>query len=196
MTLLWIDNICSLFELDFESSNGIINVLTLVVVLLMVTFHKRKDFMVYGMVAIVALVLFSETLKEGFTSKPCRPSTTNNPMSNVPLAEYGAPQKYSGACDSLVADTVREEQLSSGVFFDTAMNKSHYERQFSTNAVTSVPSDQTSFAKWCYDDHYNCKQGSVYMDDPDAADGMIVNCSKYGMNDPANQNVVDYPKGS
>jgi hypothetical protein len=33
----------------------------------------------------------------------------------------------------------------------------------------TVPNDQTAFANWCFNDHNNCKAGSVFMKNPELA---------------------------
>ena len=104
-------------------------------------------------------------------TKPCLPATKDNPFGNPNITDFGVSQKYSGICQDKNSETIQNEVLNDGIF----MNSNDYvwrrNQQSRWNSVAggTVPNDQTAFANWCFNDHNNCKAGSVFMKNPELA---------------------------
>lgn len=120
---------------------------------------------------------FKPVVIEG--TKPCRPATKDNPFGNPNITDFGVSQKYSGICQDKNSETVQNEVLNDGIF----MNSNDYvwrrNQQSRWNSVAggTVPNDQTAFANWCFNDHNNCKAGSVFMKNPELARDFLNTCT-------------------
>jgi len=112
-------------------------------------------------------------------TKPCRPATKDNPFGNPNITDFGVSQKYSGICQDKDSETVQNEVLNDGIF----MNSNDYvwrrNQQSRWNSVAggTVPNDQTAFANWCFNDHNNCKAGSIFMKNPELAKDFLNTCT-------------------
>lgn len=102
----------------------------------------------------------------------------SNPMMNVPVTGYDAPQPFkdydryeSTAYPTPKTEAVEKEVKSDfvdGLFQDPAgklFERNNSQRQFYSVPVGSVPSEQTEFAQWLYGkgDIGTCKEGSTAM---------------------------------
>lgn len=97
------------------------------------------------------------------SNKPERESTFNNPFMNVPITDFGTPQKYS---KSKLDDTKNSQKNFYRNLFqspdDALWKRQASERQFYTTPNTSVPNEQTKFAEWLYGMNEVGKSGSIY----------------------------------
>lgn len=96
--------------------------------------------------------------------KQCQDPTKENPFMNVLMNEYVDRPKRPKACD--IQDTrVKEKaerlftKANSGLVreSDDVYHRKASSRQFVTNPITSIPNDQTNFAKWLYHSPPECK---------------------------------------
>ena len=103
----------------------------------------------------------------GFSSSAplstCTLPTPDNPFGNVMLSDYTDNADRAAACDIQdpgVADVV-EDLFERNLYRDVgdAMHRAASSRQFYTNPSTTIPNDQTAFAKWCYATGPGCKEG-------------------------------------
>lgn len=95
--------------------------------------------------------------------KPPRPTTEKNPFSNVPLRDFGIPQRFGRApshCGKACKKNVYRSLFRSAD--DALWHRSASERQFYTTPVSSVPNEQTKFAMWLYGNNQVGKSGSLY----------------------------------
>jgi len=91
--------------------------------------------------------------------------TVDNPMMNINLitddkTKEPAPQSWNN--DEL-KDKI-EEKYNHNLYRDVGdlYGKSNSQRQFYTMPSTTIPNNQTSFAKWCYSTGPTCKETSIY----------------------------------
>jgi hypothetical protein len=200
MTQFWLNDPIELLNLDLDSTNGILNLITLLVAVLTIVFSYSYgvDNIKYGIVTImVILVVYHCNILEGFDAydprktlstevEPveiedvptiCRLPTKDNPMANPELTDYGREFPYSGACNDDFSSNITSNIMRNGVFRDNpeAVFKQDNERIHVT-PVTTVPNDQMRFANWCYNDQDNCKQGSIHFNDPAMAN--LTRCAR------------------
>lgn len=136
----------------------------------LITYAFRRDervFILTSMVIIGLWVLYSNGAIKGSSSiqaapgeeaaQSCRRPTSDNPMANITVAEFGKPSPPP-AC---FYPTVRKEvidNLDNLIPFDAGRSRSSLpehqrnaaSRQFVTMPVSTVPGAQTEFAEWCY----------------------------------------------
>ena len=93
-------------------------------------------------------------IEEDVLKRPCYQPTAENPFMNVSYVDYKEFPNRPKACDlskKEVEDKVNN--LFEDGFIratDDIYNRSGSDRQFYTNAATTIPNDQDSFTRWCY----------------------------------------------
>ena len=100
-------------------------------------------------------------LKEESEIKP----TVDNPMMNINLitddkTKEAAPTSWN---DDDIKEKI-EDKYNHNLYRDVGdlYGKSNGQRQFYTMPSTTIPNNQTSFAKWCYSTGPTCKETSIY----------------------------------
>ncbi len=91
--------------------------------------------------------------------------SVNNPFMNINLitddkTKESAPVSWN---NDEIKDEI-EEKYNHNLYRDVGdlYGKSNSQRQFYTMPSTTVPNNQTSFAKWCYSTGPTCKETSIY----------------------------------
>ena len=91
--------------------------------------------------------------------------TTENPFMNINLItdnkeKEQAPPSWNN--DNIQKDI--EEKFGYNLYRDVGdlYGKSNSQREFYTMPSTTIPNNQTSFAKWCYSVGPTCKEKSIY----------------------------------
>lgn len=107
--------------------------------------------------------------KQILEKPPCVKPTTNNPFMNINLITD--PKTQPPACESWDNKEVQEkieDKFNHNLFKDVSdlFGKSNSQRQFYTMPSTTVPNNQTEFAKWCYNTGPTCKENSIYCASP------------------------------
>lgn len=97
--------------------------------------------------------------------KPCTEPTVNNPMMNFNIITDK--RDRSAACDSWDSKKVQEkveDKFNYNLYRDVSdlYGKRNSQRQYYTMPATTMPNDQTAFAKWCYSTGPTCKERSMY----------------------------------
>jgi hypothetical protein len=91
----------------------------------------------------------------------CTIPTRNNPFMNVLQSDYTSRPQRGPACDIQDQETLtRAEALfGSGVVRDSddIFHRRTSSRAFVTNPSTTIPNDQTAFARWLYGSEPTCK---------------------------------------
>ena len=105
--------------------------------------------------------LIKETVHEKTDIKP----TTENPFMNINLItdnkeKNAAPASWN---DQTVKEDI-EDKFGYNLYRDVGdlYGKSNSQRQYYTVPSTTIPNNQTSFAKWCYGVGPTCKEKSIY----------------------------------
>ena len=95
----------------------------------------------------------------------CVAPTKDNPFGNVLLSDYTNDPNIPPACDLFgdidqhgTMDQV-EEKFGENLYrnVDDVFGRTNSQRQFYTNPSTTIPNDQSTFARWLYGDAKSCK---------------------------------------
>ena len=102
--------------------------------------------------------------KKILEKKKCTKPSINNPFMNFNVLSDD-PAK-TGACDTWNSRDVAkevEDNFNYNLYRDVSdlYGKNNSQRQFYTTPSTTMPNDQTSFAKWCYSTGPTCKEKGV-----------------------------------
>jgi hypothetical protein len=98
-----------------------------------------------------------------------RPSTENNPFSNVSIVSYDRPQVFSDYYRGPLAKMMEgktEDNFTKKLYQnpgDKLFERENSQRQYYSVPVGSVPNNQESFAESLYGNKYVCKSGSIWM---------------------------------
>ncbi len=102
-------------------------------------------------------------------NKLCTRSTVDNPFMNPSVADIAYNPSHPGACDVLNPKTQKkmEDNFNAKLFRDVSdiYGKMSSQREFYTVPSTTIPNDQTGFAKWLFGDSLNtpsCKEGNGF----------------------------------
>jgi len=108
------------------------------------------------------------------TPKKCVRPTKDNPFMNYQLTDFTNDPNRPPACeyDSVLpnGETVRdalENEFNNDLYKNVSdvFNKDNSQRQFITQAVTTWPSDQTTYANWLYNTgEPTCKEDTAFCD--------------------------------
>ena len=103
--------------------------------------------------------------KRELLEKPCTKPTTDNPMMNFNIITDK--RDRSKACDSWDSKKVKKEienKFNHNLYRDVSdlYGKNNSQRQYYTMPATTMPNDQTAFAKWCYNTGPTCKERTLY----------------------------------
>lgn len=164
MVLFWLDNPVALFQFDYTSKTGQLNIISLIlIVLIFVMYFIRKEIILYLMIGLIIIAIlyncniYSENFENSFNiieyEKPCRPATLNNPYANLMPDDYNKENSYSGICKNNEAELV--------------INDDVYQRHI-TQPVQTVPSKRQEALNWLYSGDI-CKEGSILMNTPHKA---------------------------
>lgn len=101
--------------------------------------------------------------RDPITGRPCVTPSPDNPFMNVLVSEYATDPRRPAACDLGRPSVARAAQrhFNHRLFrsIDDVFDKEASDRQFYTNPITTIPNDQTGFARWCYQTGKTCKEG-------------------------------------
>ena len=94
----------------------------------------------------------------------CIRSTVENPFMNPSIVDIEEQPYRPAACslDHPKVQEVVENNFEARLFRDVGdlYGNQSSQRQFYTMPATTIPNDQTSFAKWCYGKGASCKDGN------------------------------------
>jgi hypothetical protein len=94
----------------------------------------------------------------------CISPSSSNPFMNVLMTDYADRPDRPKACDlsSLGTKKVAKQMFNHNLYrdVDDIFHKKASDRQFYTNAITTIPNDSRSFAEWCYGHGPTCKEGN------------------------------------
>ena len=87
--------------------------------------------------------------------------TKNNPFMNITMADLI--DNTNQQCENIANDDEIDDNYNNNIFRDPndIFGKSHSQRQFYTMPVTTIPNDQTAFAKWLYETPETCKENTM-----------------------------------
>ena len=146
----------------------------------------RNYLYLYITVIIIALTFFiykfQETNKEMYLNsdkdsfrnknnslkldeKKCTEPTVNNPLMNFNIITDK--RDKAKACTSYDSEKVKEKienKFNYNLYRDVGdlYGKNNSQRQYYTMPATTIPNDQTAFAKWCYNTGPTCKERTMY----------------------------------
>jgi hypothetical protein len=91
--------------------------------------------------------------------------TDNNPFMNINLiTDDKTKEKSPPSWNNETIQKEIEKKFEHDLYKDVGdlYGKSNSQREFYTMPSTTIPNDQTSFAKWCYSQGPTCKENSIY----------------------------------
>ena len=131
--------------------------------------HDTKYIYIPVIVGLVTILIHqNKSLKENMVNnseiKETIEPTKNNPFMNYNIITDE--RDRGGATNSYNNEKIQEdieENFNHDLFRDVGdlYGKSNSQRQFYTMPATTMPNDQTSFAKWCFNTGPTCKEQSI-----------------------------------
>lgn len=101
--------------------------------------------------------------KDSVTGKPCYKPSSENPFMNILMTDYVKNPSRAPACtmNNKLKKQVNK-YFDANLFrdVDDIFHKNASDRQFYTTPNTTIPNDQTAFAKWLYQLGPTCKEGN------------------------------------
>lgn len=102
--------------------------------------------------------------KDSHTGELCYKPHKNNPFMNILISDYSEMPERPQACninDPSIKKEVKK-MFDTNLYRDTSdiFHKNASDRQWVTNAITTIPNDQGNFAKWLYQTGPSCKDGN------------------------------------
>lgn len=91
--------------------------------------------------------------------------TTENPFMNINLiTDNKEKPKAPPSWNDVPAQKEIENKFNYNLYRDVGdlYGKSNSQRQYYTMPSTTIPNEQTAFAKWCYSMPVSCKENSIY----------------------------------
>ena len=166
------DKILSFWPSNKQSAAERINSSTRFVLYLACSLYLiKRDIRIIVMAMLVIGILFVLS-KKGIVQEPgstvqgtsdCQRPTADNALANVLLTDYTDNPNRPEACWYPSVKPEVEQFLDNTVKFGPSRTRSPsakyqrkaFARQFMTEAVSSIPGDQTAFAEWCYGKKYS-----------------------------------------
>lgn len=107
----------------------------------------------------------NDEIKNELDNKNCTQPTKNNPFMNFNIITDKRDRPK--ACDSWDDKNVKQQindNFNHNLYRDVSdlYGKKNSQRQYYTMPSTSMPNDQTAFAKWCYNTGPTCKERTLY----------------------------------
>ena len=173
---LWIHDITILFKKDLlmnilptvsmsfeEKLNSITRFLIYLSVILYIIKLKARVFLIPMVFMFCTYLLYNDAIRSDFENESKQYSiikaserpkpTEDNPFMNSLLTDYGkfkkaAPKSYNKP----KLQQKIEQKFESRIFQDVndVFNRNNSQREFYTTPSTTIPNDQTTFAKWLY----------------------------------------------
>jgi Family of unknown function (DUF5762) len=90
----------------------------------------------------------------------CTAPTKENPFMNILFNEWTDNPNRAPACDYKGVGEDIEKAFNFNLYkdVDDIFDKNNSQREFYTTPITTIPNDQTSFAKWLYEVPVTCKE--------------------------------------
>ena len=94
--------------------------------------------------------------------QPCQEPNRDNPFMNVTLEDLMSNRTRPPACSIMNNDI--KQKINDNVYYDPddMFDQNPTNRQFYTAPITTVPNDQTTFAKWLNEIPVTCKEDQRY----------------------------------
>lgn len=157
-------NYYKIFPTSDMTKNEILNSLTrlfLYLLIIYLLFSTSKEYAYLPIIAIIIIIIIyfiqtddtniTEKFEKNNISTTCQMPTYDNPMMNVTLADLMDHRDRGPACH-----VEKMERL----FYDPddVFDRRPMERQFYTMPSTTIPNNQTDFARWLYPLPETCKE--------------------------------------
>ena len=95
----------------------------------------------------------------------CTKPSTNNPMMNFNIItdKRDKPKACENVENNIIKNEI-ENKFNNNLYRDVSdlYGKNNSQRQYYTMPSTTMPNDQTAFAKWCYNTGPTCKEKTLY----------------------------------
>lgn len=174
--LLKKDNIIQFIPTDSMTFNQRLNAImraSLIIGIAMYIFSNKSIYLLIPIFGAFGTYLswsqYKNEIEQFFSTggKSCTVPTIDNPMMNINLITD--PKDKPAACPpNKMIQTEVKKKLDERLFKDVGdiYDNSNNQRQFFTTPSTTIPNEQTQFAKWCFQTGPTCKERSEYCAPP------------------------------
>ena len=169
--LFSIDKIIKFFPDEDDSYNEKMNsVVRFSIYLSVILIIIKNNYLYLYIFLITCLVTFllskNNSQNENLTNKKnekisCEEPTVNNPFMNVLMSDYKYNPKRKACTINKSVEKEMSKKFNHNLYKDVGdvYQKSNSQRQYYTMPSTTIPNDQSSFARWLYKVPTSCKSG-------------------------------------
>tara|TARA_B100001093_G_scaffold510518_1_gene576550 strand:+ start:1344 stop:1988 length:645 start_codon:yes stop_codon:yes gene_type:complete len=157
-----------------EQLNSLVR-LSMIITLFLILINKEVNYIYINIFCLIFTYLiynYSKNERESFSDnleKRIVKPTQDNPFMNVIQTDYSdnpnreAISKLSNNINYEVNNEI-DKHFNYNLYNDIEdiFNRRNSQRQFYTTPVTTIPNEQTKFAKWLYNSPPTCKEGNGY----------------------------------
>ena len=178
MELFDVDKLTSFFptnNMDLsEKLNSICRLFLYISIILFLYTDKGKYLLVFPIILLITYYVYfnkEKIIEKLSNEQKIRPSTIDNPMMNCNIISGSDMNNRAPILENnkVLKDKVKENlihklPINNKLFKSTfdLFNNNNSQRQFYTTPSTTIPNDQTAFAKWCYSTVPTCKEKNMY----------------------------------
>lgn len=149
-----------------ENMNAVVRFSIYLSIILVIIKRNYLYLYIFFVACLVTFVLSKnnikiEKLSNQMKEKECEKPTNDNPFMNVLMNDYKYnPKRKACKIDNGVRKDI-SKKFNHNLYKDVSdvFEKSNSQRQYYTMPSTTIPNDQSSFAKWLYKVPSTCKSG-------------------------------------
>jgi hypothetical protein len=118
-------------------------------------FSTDRKYLFIPIIALIVIIIIYQTRKDGINKKVEPKETFHDLQVPMTISNESNPNDNASLIDN------ENDKMTNHISQDDVINTDNgilAERQFFTIPSTTIPNDQTAFAKWLYGSHETCKQ--------------------------------------
>lgn len=149
-----------------EKMNSVVRFSIYLSVILIIIKNNYLYLYIFLIACLVTFLLSKNNIQnENLTNKnkeeECEQPTVNNPFMNVLMSDYKYNPKRKSCTINKGIENKISQNFNHNLYKDVGdvYEKSNSQRQYYTMPSTTIPNDQSSFAKWLYKVPSSCKSG-------------------------------------
>lgn len=145
--------------ISIDTSYVLIPVLAILVIIVLYYVERKtpKDF-----ACKTSSISNIEPVEQFNNIDQCQEPSANNPFMNVTMEDLMSNTTRPAAC-SILNDDINKK-INDNLYYDIddVFDRNPTNRQFYTTPITTIPNDQTTFAKWLNEIPVTCKEDQRY----------------------------------
>lgn len=149
-----------------EKMNSVVRFSIYLSVILIIIKNNYLYLYIFIIACLVTFLLsknnsYNENLVNQNEKQKCEQPTVNNPFMNVLMSDYKYNPKRKACKINRNVEKEMSQKFNHNLYKDIGdvYEKSNSQRQYYTMPSTTIPNDQSSFAKWLYKVPTSCKSG-------------------------------------